>query len=103
MAAFMRRTLERPSATKSSPSASKVRFVPKGLRAQRSRLGLSAADYGKLVGVSAQSIYNWEQGHAKPRAEQLATLAALRSIGKRDARARLNALDARTTKKRHKN
>lgn len=103
MAAFMRRTLERPSATKSSPSASKVRFVPKGLRAQRSRLGLSAADYGKLVGVSAQSIYNWEQGHAKPRAEQLATLAALRSIGKRDARARLNALDARTTKKRPKN
>ena len=102
MAAFVQRTLERPSAAKSSPPASRVRFVPKGLRAQRGRLGLSAADYGKLVGVSAQSIYNWEQGHTKPRAEQLAALAALRSIGKREARIRLNVLDARTAKKRRK-
>jgi DNA-binding transcriptional regulator YiaG len=102
VAAFLRQTLERPSAAKSSPTASKVRFVPKGLRAQRGRLGLSAADYGRLAGVSAQSIYNWEQGHATPRAEQLAALAALRSIGTREARARLTALDARTTKKRRK-
>jgi DNA-binding transcriptional regulator YiaG len=102
VAAFLRRSLEKPSAAKSSPTMTKVRFVAKGLRAQRGRLGLSAADYGKLAGVSAQSIYNWEQGHVKPRAEQLAALATLRSIGKREARAHLNALDARTTKKRRK-
>lgn len=102
VAAFLRRTVERPSAAKSSPTTAKVRFVAKGLRARRGRLDLSAADYGKLVGVSAQSIYNWEQGHAKPRTEQLAALAALRSIGKREARARLNALDGKTVKKQRK-
>ena len=102
VAGFLRRTLPRPSAATNGPTPSKIHFVPTGLRAQRGRLGLSAADYGRLAGVSAQSIYNWEQGHAKPRAEQLAALAALRPIGKREARARLNALDARATKKRGK-
>lgn len=63
----------------------KIRFVAKGLKSQRARLGLSAADFGRLVGVSAQSIYNWEQGHATPRAGQLAILAARRGIGKREA------------------
>jgi len=69
----------------------KVRFVAKGLRSQRSRLGLSAGDYGKLVGVSAQSVYNWEQEHSIPRSQQVVAIAALRSIGKREAVARLNA------------
>jgi hypothetical protein len=42
-------------------SNGKVRFVADGLKSQRSRLGLSAADYGRLVGVSAQSVYNWNK------------------------------------------
>ena len=73
-------------------NSTKVRFVAKGLVSQRKRLGLSAFDYGRLVGVSAQSIRNWEQGLATPRAEQLRALAALRGIGKRDAVARLSEL-----------
>jgi hypothetical protein len=36
----------------------RLRFVAKGLRSHRERLGLSAADYGKLIGVRAQSVYN---------------------------------------------
>ena len=67
----------------------KIRFVAKGLRSQRSRLGLSAEDYGKLVGVSGQSVYNWEQGYSIPRSQQVVAIAALRSIGKREAVARL--------------
>ena len=43
------------------PSES-VRFSARSVKAQRSRLGLSAADYGKLVGVSGLTIYNWEHG-----------------------------------------
>ena len=67
---------------------------------QRERLGLSAEDFGKLLGVSAQSIYNWEHEKARPRAEQLAKVAALRGIGKREAKARLDQLGAakKTTK-----
>jgi transcriptional regulator with XRE-family HTH domain len=65
------------------------RFVAKGLVSLRSRLGLSASEFAKLVGVSAQSIYNWEHKKATPRREQVATIATLRGLGKKEARARL--------------
>jgi len=69
------------------------RFSAKGLQAQRSRLDLSAADFGKLLGVSAQSIYNWESEKARPRTEQIAKLAAMRGLGKREVAARLELPD----------
>lgn len=68
------------------------RFSPTRLAAQRAKLGLSAADFAALVGVSGQSIYKWEHGEARPRARQLEAIAALRGIGKREAAARLEAL-----------
>jgi DNA-binding transcriptional regulator YiaG len=74
--------------------ATRGRFAAKALRSQRQRLGLSAADFGKLLGVSAQSIYNWERELARPRGEQLSKLAALRGIGKREAGKRLAQLGA---------
>lgn len=79
-----------------SSDGKKARFVAKGLRSQRSRLGLSAEDYGKLVGVSGQSVYNWEQGHTIPRSQQVSAIAALRSIGKREAVARLEQANRRS-------
>ena len=66
-----------------------VRFVPKGLKSLRKRLGLSAAQLAKLIGVSEQSVYNWETRKATPRKEQFAAIIALREIGKREAHARL--------------
>ncbi len=69
----------------------KIRFSPKGLHAHRTRLGISANDFGKLVGVSAQSVYNWEQGQSVPRAGQLAKIAAVRKLGKREVARRLEA------------
>ena len=76
--------------------AKKVRFVAKGLRANRTRLGLSAGDFGRLVGVSANSVYAWESGTTTPRKQQLAKIAALRTVGKREAAQRL--ADVGTTK-----
>ena len=49
----------------------------------RERLGLSAEGLGKVLGVSGQSIYNWESGKARPRGDQLAKLSQLRKVGKR--------------------
>jgi DNA-binding transcriptional regulator YiaG len=77
----------------SAPEAN-VRFVPKGLRALRERLGLSAERFGRLIGVSGQSVYNWEHQVTAPRARQLQAIAAVRGIGKREAMARLEALEA---------
>ena len=79
--------------------ADHVRFTAKGLRSQRSRLGLSAADYGKLVGVTGQSIYSWERGTSRPRKQQVARIASIRHMGKKEALARLEQLAARTQKK----
>jgi DNA-binding transcriptional regulator YiaG len=67
------------------------RFVAKGLRSLRRRLGLSASDFARLAGVSTQSVYNWEHKTSSPRKEQIQTLAGLRSMGKREARARLKS------------
>ena len=66
-----------------------VRFVAKGLKSMRNRLGLSAAQLATLVGVSEQSVYNWETKKATPRKEQFAAIIALRGIGKREAQRRL--------------
>ena len=68
------------------------RFSRRGLATHRKSVGLSAADYAKLVGVSAQTIYGWEQGKSKPRAQQLAALLAVRDLGKREAQKRLQLL-----------
>jgi DNA-binding transcriptional regulator YiaG len=78
-----KKRLEEPPATEEA--AEGVRFSARSVKAQRERLGLSAADYAKLVGVSSLTIYNWEQGKTRPRQEQLAALVAVRGIGKREA------------------
>lgn len=101
LAQVKRRTsAEMPAARAESPQ--KIRFVAKGLKSQRARLGLSAAEFGRLVGVSAQSIYNWEQGKAIPRANQLAVLATRRSLGKREAQKLLEASEAKPAQRRAK-
>ena len=69
-----------------------LRFSASGLAKQRQRLGLSAREVGALLGVSALSIYKWETGKVRPRASQLEAIASLRSLGKREAAARLEAL-----------
>jgi len=73
-------------------SSQALRFSAKGLASHRQRLGLSAEDCGLLVGASGQSIYNWEAGKARPRANYLPALAALRALGKKAAAARLASL-----------
>ena len=87
-----RKRLDQPQASNDAPEG--ARFSARSVKAQRKRTGLSAADYAKLVGVSPLTIYNWEQGKSRPRKEQLASLVALRGIGKREAQAKLELLAA---------
>jgi DNA-binding transcriptional regulator YiaG len=79
-------------ASRETPDPERVRFVPKGLASHRRRLGFSAEDYGRLLGVSGQSVYHWEAKKTTPRKEQIAAIAALRPLGKRQAMARLAML-----------
>lgn len=73
-------------------SGSRVRFSAKGLKTLRVKLGLSASEFGRLAGASGQSIYNWESEKNAPRAQQIERIAALRGLGKREAKARLEAM-----------
>lgn len=78
-------------ASADEPAAGSFRFSASGLLAQRKRLGLSAAEAGRLLGVSDQSVYKWENGKTRPRASQFAAIAELRSLSKKQAAARLGA------------
>jgi DNA-binding transcriptional regulator YiaG len=77
------------SAIETEKENSKLRFRADGFASLRKKLGLSAADMGKLLGVSLQTIYHWEKGQSKPRASQLQAIAEVRKIGKRAAAERL--------------
>jgi DNA-binding transcriptional regulator YiaG len=66
-----------------------IRFSAPRLKNHRAKLGLSAKDYGTLVGVSGLTIYKWESGNTRPRAAQLLAIAAARKLGKREAQERL--------------
>jgi DNA-binding transcriptional regulator YiaG len=67
-----------------------LRFRADGFASLRRKLGLSAAEMGKLLGVSMQTVYHWEKGQSHPRSSQLKAIAEVRKLGKRGAAARLN-------------
>lgn len=82
------RTVAKAAQTDSSA----MRFSAKGTKSLRARLGLSASDFGRLAGVSGNTVFNWEHGKAKPQRAQLESLVSLRGLGKRAAMARLEEL-----------
>jgi len=69
-----------------------LRFRADGFKTLRKKLGLSAEQTAKLLGVSGQSVYAWETKRSSPRRAQLPAIAALRRMGKREAAARLHEL-----------
>ncbi len=81
-------------AAKSGSDAGSLRFRAEGMASNRKRLGLSAEDFGLLVGATGQSVYAWERGKSKPRTKNLMAIAALRGVGKREVATSLDALKA---------
>lgn len=76
------------------------RFSARSVRAQRRRLKLSAEEFGKLLSVSALTVYNWEKGKARPRRSQFARLIAIRTLGRREALQRLAEIGGSTKKRK---
>ncbi|MFH1476824.1 MAG: helix-turn-helix domain-containing protein [Verrucomicrobiota bacterium] len=69
----------------------KFRVTVKGIRAQRKKLKLSQAQFGKLVGVSGNTVLKWEHGSGpmKLRLRTRQAFLAIRGMGIREARLRL--------------
>lgn len=91
-----------PSTAEAPTSDKPIRFVAKGLPSLRKRLGLTGPQLARLLNVSEQSVYNWEAKKTTPRKEQVAAIAALRSIGKREAFMRLEQLSPKQSGKKAK-
>jgi DNA-binding transcriptional regulator YiaG len=89
--AMEKQTLKQSASTTPSTGKKGTRFSAKGLRSHRSRLGLSAAAYGKLIGVTGQTVYKWENETVRPRAQQVEALVAFRGMGKKEVQAKGSA------------
>lgn len=77
------------------------RYSSKSLKSQRARLGLSSEHFGKLIGVSSQTIYNLERNpDQRPRQNVVAGLALVRKLGRRKAADRLAELGVSIAKRR---
>src|ERR1017187_1663395 len=77
-----------------------IRFAAKGVVARRRSLGISAEDFGKLVGVTGHTVYKWEHGNARPRKAQLLAFASVRRLTKTEALARLAQMRKKAPKRR---
>ena len=98
-----RRAASKVSATSTSAKPSpRSQFSGEALKAHRERLGLSGDNYGKLLGTSGVSIYNWELGKTRPRKSSVDAWTAIRRIGKREAAQRLASLKAAESKSESK-
>ncbi|QKO20911.1 DNA-binding transcriptional regulator [Rhodoferax sp. BAB1] len=87
--AKLRKSKPVAAATDKTVESPQLRFRAGGFATLRQKLGLSAADMGKLLDVTQQTVYHWEKGQSKPRASQLQGIAEVRKLGKRGAAARL--------------
>lgn len=81
----------RQTRPESAGEAQALRFRAAGFTSLRKKLDLSAAEMGRLIGVTLQTIYHWEHGQSRPRAAQLVRIAQVRKMGKRAAREALQA------------
>jgi DNA-binding transcriptional regulator YiaG len=72
---------------------SKTWVTAKGIRAMRKKLKLSQAQFGKLVGVSGNTVFKWEHGSGplKLRSRTRRAFLAVRGLGIREVRLRLDA------------
>ena len=78
-----------------------ARIGARSIRSQRKRLKLTREEFGRVIGVSANTIYLWENGKVAPRGKSRAALIGAREMGAREARQLAEVAGARgDTKKR---
>ncbi|MBI2425683.1 MAG: helix-turn-helix domain-containing protein [Candidatus Hydrogenedentes bacterium] len=76
------------AASSDAASESRPRITGKTVRLLRERLKLTQAEFGKLLGVSGQSVYQWERRDGKLRLRHATIRAylAAKQLGVREAR-----------------
>ena len=91
-------SLSRPSPLRGGnspdPTTQKARITGKGMRSLRRKLHLSAVDFARLLDVTGQAVHMWEKrnGPLRVRHTTRAAILAIRTLGAREAKARLQTL-----------
>lgn len=93
--AAMGKVMAKPAGPAVAPepaSSEKVtrRFSAANLKKMRDRFQVSVTVLAKILDVSVQTVYNWEQGTSRPRQEQLEKLALLGKMSPVEFRRRLS-------------
>ena len=73
-----------------------ARITAKGMRSLRRRLRLTGQEFARLLGITPQVVYGWEKasGPLRLRGTTRAAILAVRDIGAREARRRLEEMKA---------
>jgi len=80
----------------------KARFASRGIQSLRKKLRLSQADFGKLLGTTAHSVYLWEKkaGVLNLRDKTKAAILSIKGLGAREAKEKLAKLGKKLKKGR---
>jgi DNA-binding transcriptional regulator YiaG len=72
----------------------KARITANGMGSLRRRLRLTGQEFARLLGITSQVVYRWEKasGPLRVRGTTRAAILAVRSIGAREARRRLEQM-----------
>lgn len=76
--------------TSAAAGAAEGRFNAAAFAQHRKDMGLTQAQWAKVIGVSSLSVYKWETGKVQPRDAQLARIREAMSLGKRRVHAIAN-------------
>jgi DNA-binding transcriptional regulator YiaG len=84
--------------------ADKARITAKGIRSLRRRLKLSGEEFGLLLGITPQAVYNLEKGKGalRVRASTRTGLLTLRGIGAKEARESLQVMRKGAAERRNR-
>jgi DNA-binding transcriptional regulator YiaG len=76
-------------------AAPRARISSRTIITMREKLGLTQAEFGTLVGVSGQSVYQWERKGGRLRLRHATRTAVLeaKQMGRREARRRLEEVE----------
>jgi DNA-binding transcriptional regulator YiaG len=78
----------------------KARFTSRGIKSLRSKLRLSQADFGRLLGTTPGAVYLWEKkdGALSLRDKTKAAILSVRGLNARQAKEKLAELGGRMKK-----
>ena len=64
--------------------------IPEIIKRARAKLGMSQVEFGSIVGVTAQTVKNWEQGRGFPNKMQFEIIGQLANIQDPDEEEKIN-------------